>query len=118
MRWIATVLIVIAGLSCILAGAFAANDLLHADRPEPVLPVFAFAVLATIAAMFAARRALAIPATALWPLLLFLGLCLVCGWVYGQFHFSQNLKLLVLFVVVIAGGLAAARVVNRRLPTG
>jgi uncharacterized membrane protein YgdD (TMEM256/DUF423 family) len=81
---------VIAGLSCILAGAFAANDLLHADRPEPVLPVFAFAVLATIAAMFAARRALGHSCNGALALLLFLGLCLVCGWVYGQFHFQSE----------------------------
>ena len=118
MRWIATALIAIAGFSCILAGAFAANDVLHPERSEPVLPVLAFAVLAAIAAIFAARQALAIPTAGLWPLLLFLGLCLVCGWVYGQFHYSQNFKLLAMFVVLLAGGLASARLINRQLPTG
>jgi hypothetical protein len=118
MRWIATALIAIAGFSCILAGAFAANDVLHPERSEPVVSVFAFAVLAAIAAIFAARQALAIPTGALWPLLLFLGLCLVCGWVYAQFHYSQNLKLLALFVALLAGGLGSARLINRQLPTG
>jgi hypothetical protein len=115
MRWIATALIAIAGLSCILAGAFVANDLLHPERSEPVASVVGMAVLSTIAALFAARRALAIPTGALWPLLLFLGLCLVCGWVYAQFHYSQNFKLLAMFVVLLAGGLGSARLINRQL---
>jgi hypothetical protein len=115
MRWIATALIAIAGFSCILAGAFAANDVLHPERSEPVASSLLFAVLATTAAMFAAQRALAIPASALWPLLLFLGLCLVCGWVYAQFHFGQNVKLFAMFVVLLVGGLGSARLINRQL---
>ena len=115
MRWIATALIAIAGFSCILAGAFAANDVLHPERSEPVVPVLVVAVLATTAALFAARQALAIPTGALWPLVFFLGLCLVCGWVYGQFHYSQSYKLLAMFVVLLAGGLGSARLINRQL---
>jgi hypothetical protein len=116
MRWIATALIAIAGLSCILAGAFAANDVLHPERSEPVTSILLFAAVATAAAVFAARRALAVRASALWPLLLFLGLCLACGWLYGQFHYSQNSKLLAMFVVLLAGGLLSARLINRQLP--
>jgi uncharacterized membrane protein YgdD (TMEM256/DUF423 family) len=115
MRWIATVLIAIAGFSCILAGAFAANDVLHPERSEPVASLLIFAVFATAAAFFAAKRALAVPASALWPLLLFVGICLACGWLYAAFHFPQNYKLLALFVVLLAGGLGSARLINQHL---
>jgi hypothetical protein len=82
-----------------------------------VAGILIFAVLATTAALFAARLALDVPAMALWPLVLFLGLCLACGWIYAQFHYPQNFKLLALFVVLLVGGLGSARLINRQLPS-
>ena len=115
MRWIATALIAIAGLSCIIAGLFVANLDLHPGATDKVLSVAAVCVVATTAAILAARRALAVPAKALWPLWLFLGLCFVCGSIYGQLDYRQGIKLLALFLVLLAGGLWSARLINRQL---